>query len=219
MPDVARRRRWWLWRLGLAAACIAFIVRGITVVPDGELATTDANGNPVFEPKAYVASIWDARVLPYLKDKSGDAAPVLVALADQPDQAGPRYGYRARSSDGPWVFAVHGEGRIVAADTGLRHATVTVDVAGHEAVLQIGPVIYGTALRDGLPFLSFDSVANQIQFAQLSHELNDRAAAAARVGPDAAALVPGRRVRFAGMMTAAPPQVTAVQLQLLPDAP
>lgn len=223
VPAAGRRsrRRWArLWWLALAAACLAVVLRGITIVPVSQVAGTDLNGDPVFEAKSSVASIWDARVLPYLRDKSNDAAVVLTGLADQPDQAGPRYGYRARSSDGPWNFAVHGEGRITAVETNLRHATVTVDVAGHPAVLQIGPVVFGTALRDGLPFLSFDQVANQIQFAQISRELNDRASEAARAGLDAAALVPGRRVEFVGMLTAAtPPQITAVHLQLPAGAP
>jgi predicted lipoprotein len=217
----ARQRHWTLlcW-LAVAALCLAVIAHGITVVPDSEVANTDLNGNPLFRAKSYVASIWETRVLAYLRDKSNDAAAVLAALSAEPDQAAKRYGFRARSSDGPWNFAVHGEGRITAADTKLRHATVTVDVAGHPAVLQIGPVIFGTALRDGLPFVSFDQVANQIQFAQISRELNDRASAAARAGLDVGALLPGRRVRFTGMMTAVtPPQVTVVDLRLLSDTP
>ncbi len=111
---------------------------------------------------------------------------------------------------------MRGEGTIKAAETRLRHATLTIDVAGHDVVLQIGPVIFGTALRDALPFISFEQVVNQIQFAQVSRELNDRATAAARAGLDVASLAPGGRVAFAGAMSAgAPPQITVLQLRPL----
>jgi predicted lipoprotein len=87
-------------------------------------------------------------------------------------------------------------------------------------VLQIGPVIFGTTLRDSLPFVSFDQVVNQIQFAQVSRELNDRASAAARAGLDASRLVAGARIGFAGAMSAAsPPTVTVMQLRLLGSTP
>ena len=110
---------------------------------------------------------------------------------------------------------MRGDAEIKAAELQSRHATLTVAVAGQDVALQIGPVIFGTALRDSLPFISFEQVVNQIQFAQVSRELNDRASAAARAGIDVAKLVPGTRIAFAGAMSAAsPPQVTVVQLGL-----
>ncbi len=41
--------------------------------------------------------------------------------------------------------------------------------------LQIGPVVFGTALRDALSFIQFGDFVNQIQYAQVSRALNDRA--------------------------------------------
>ncbi len=188
---------------------------GITVVPDSEVAGTDLAGNPSFDARQYVAALWSARVLPLLEDKATDIASVLAAAAADPDAAGRRYGHRPPSGDGPWNFVVRGDAVIKSAETQLRHATLTVDAAGHDVVLQIGPVIFGTALRDSLPFVSFEQVVNQIQFAQVSRELNDRAAAAARSGLDVSKLVPGSRVAFAGAMVAGtPPLVTVVQLRL-----
>jgi predicted lipoprotein len=200
----------------VVAVCALLLARGITIVPDSEVANTDLAGNPTFEAKSYVESLWASKVLPLVRDKAADAATVLAAVDKDADAAGAQYGHRPKSGDGPWNFVVHGEGTIKTADTQLRHATLTVDVAGHDVLLQIGPVIFGTALRDALPFVSFDQVVNQIQFAQVSRELNDRAAAAARTGLDVAKLVPGGRVSFAGAMSAgSPPQVTVLQLHPL----
>lgn len=205
--------------LAAVAVCLALLWRGVTVVPESQLGHTDLAGNPTFDARSFVGAIWTSRVLPLLHDHAADAAVVLAALAQNPDQAGARYGRRPPAGDGPWTFIVHGQGRIKAAETQLRHATLLLDVGGHDLSVQIGPVIFGTTLRDSLPFVSFAQVVNQIQFAQVSRELNDRATAAVRVGLDVARLVPGARVSFAGAMAAGqPPQLTAVLLHVLPGA-
>lgn len=207
----------------LIAVCIvaglALTARGITVVPDSEIASTDLAGNPTFDAGKFVAAIWSARVLPLMQDKATDIATVLQAVAQDADAAGRHYGHRPLPDNGLWNFVVRGEGRIKASETQLRHATLTTEIAGQDVTLQIGPVVFGTALRDALPFISFDQVVNQIQFAQVSRELNDRATASARVGLDVARLVPGSRIGFAGAMAATqPPQVTVVQLHVLDSA-
>ena len=68
------------------------------------------------------------------------------------------------------------------------------------ATLQIGPVIFGTAVRDSLPFIAFGNFVNQIQYAEVSRALNDRAVALAHAG-----LTPpprtGSTIAFVGAMT------------------
>lgn len=211
-----RRFRFALLAVAVLAAALLLLAQGITVVPDGEVASTDLAGNPTFVAERFVGSLWDSRVLPMMRDRAVAIGTVLDALAQNADQAGVRYGHRPKSGDGPWNFIVRGEGVITAADMRSRHATLTVAVGGRDVVVQVGPVIFGTTLRDSLPFISFEQVVNQIQFAQVSRELNLRASAAARDGLDPAALVPGAHVAFAGALSATqPPQVTAVQLHLI----
>ena len=75
-----------------------------------------------------------------------------MALArSNPDEAGRKYGYRAKEGSEPWTFAVNIDGRIVAAETTSRAATISVDTEGDgkvAAIVQIGPAMRGTALRD-----------------------------------------------------------------------
>lgn len=221
-PAAARRRPGGRLRRGVLSGAIVIVLgtllaHGFTVVPDALVAKTDLAGNPTFVAKDYVQSLWASQVLPYIQDRSADLAVVLAAIDKDRDAAGAQYGHRPKSGDGPWNFVVHGVGIVKAADTGLRHATVTVDVDGHDVVVQLGPVIFGTGLRDALPFISFDQVTNQIQFAQVSRELNDRASAAIHVSLDVATLVPGNHVAFAGAMVAgSPPQLTATRFTLVP---
>lgn len=217
VPADRSRPRWRLRSalpvVAVAGGVLVLAVSGITVVPDSQVANTDLAGNPAFDARQYVDLLWESQVLPLVQDKAVKIDAVLEALAQDPNAAGEHYGHRPRAGDGPWNFVVRGEGQIKSTDTQMRHATLTVDVGGHDVVLQLGPVIFGTALRDSLPFISFDQVVNQIQFAQVSRELNDRATTAARAGLDVAKLVPGSHVTFAGAMSATqPPQLTVIQL-------
>ena len=67
------------------------------------------------------------------------------------------------------------EGKIVAANTQSRAATIDVDVDGDgkaDARVQIGPAMRGTALRDSLDFVQFNEFTNQIDFAQFGKAFN-----------------------------------------------
>ncbi len=112
---------------------------------------------------------------PYLEAKAGPFTEVRSLIAESPDEAGKRFGYREKPEGMPWTIATRLDGRIVAANTASRAATVDVDVDGDgvaDAVVQIGPVIRGTALRDGLDFISFNAFTNQIDYAQFAKSLN-----------------------------------------------
>ena len=61
------------------------------------------------------------------------------------------------------------DGVIVAADTESRASTISVDATGQgkaDAIVQIGPAMRGTAIRDALDFVSFNDFTNQIDFAR-----------------------------------------------------
>ena len=44
-----------------------------------------------------------------------------------------------------------------------------------DATLQLGPVIRGSSIRDVLPFVTFTSYANQIEFAEVAKAFNTQA--------------------------------------------
>jgi predicted lipoprotein len=66
------------------------------------------------------------------------------------------------------------------------------------AIIQTGPVIRGTALRDALPFIQFSQFTNQLEYARVANVLNDRAAIVAA----AAQVKTGDMVRYAGAASA-----------------
>ena len=196
-------------RLPAGAACaIALAVSACTIVYDDEKAkkapteTTDSPHAQGFDAAAWVESVWTAKVLPYFEKDAVELGPVLAALEEDAEAAGAKFGRRPDTEGSPWSFAVKGQGVVVSVNTESRAGTmvVKVDAASGpgEVTLQIGPVVRGTAIRDNLPFVSFGDVTNQIQFAQVSRALNDRAVGAIHAA--AAALKAGTSVEFAGAM-------------------
>ena len=156
-----------------------------------------------FDAAAWVESVWTAKVVPHFARESVELGPVLAALAGDADAAGAKFGRRADAEGSPWSFAVKGVGAVVSVDKESRAGSMVVSVdapsGAREVTLQIGPVVRGTAIRDNLPFVSFGDVTNQIQFAQVSRAINDRAVAGIRPGLEALE-APGTKVEFSGAM-------------------
>jgi predicted lipoprotein len=128
-----------------------------------------------FDPDKKVASIWESQVVPYFEKKAGPFLQVRDLAAKSADEAGAKFGYRAKADGAPWTLMVRIDGVIVGANTESRAATISVDASGEgktDAVVQIGPAMRGTAIRDALDFVSFNDFTNQIDFAQFGKAFN-----------------------------------------------
>jgi predicted lipoprotein len=147
-----------------------------TETQQASIATDGAQSEAgAFNPGAMVAEMWDAKVLPYLDANAGPFREVVALGAKSADEAGAKYGFRQKEGSSPWTVVARIEGRIVAANTASRAATIDVDVDGDgkaDAVVQIGPAMRGTALRDSLDFVNFNTFTNQIDFAQFGKAFN-----------------------------------------------
>ena len=131
-----------------------------------------------FDPAAKVDAIWQSQAVPDLEKRAGDLKTVMQAVASNPDEAGAKFGNPRKQSTSPWTYAVKLTGKVVAADTATRAATLDVDVDGDgkaDAKVQIGPAIRGTALRDALDFVDFNEFKNQIEWAQFGKAFNEKA--------------------------------------------
>jgi predicted lipoprotein len=157
-----------------------------------------------FDAKAYVAKIWDARVVPDIRTH---AIPFAAFQSQRMTGATP----------------VSFEGIVADVNTSSRVGTASIDVAPADgradALLMIGPVIRGTALRDALAFIQFTDFTNQIQFAAVANTLNERVLTTTlrNITPPALA---GHRVAVVGVAwkestaAGALPFVVPVQLSL-----
>ncbi len=194
----------------------------IVATPKKQVPTADEGNGGGFDPNAMVDAIWDSKVVPYLQAKAGNLPDVLALARANPDEAGHKYGYRAKQGSEPWTFAVKIEGRIVAAETASRAGTISIDNAGDgkiAAVVQIGPAMRGTALRDALDFVSFNDFKNQIDYAQFGKAFNQHAARTFLAQLPRDALV-GRKATILGAFTLEsgdqPPLVAPAQITLGP---
>ena len=164
------------------AGCVAILTAGVLLsscrfVPTSEVQALASAQAPDagFDPDKMVATIWKSKVVPYFDKKAGPFAEVRSLAAASPDEAGAKFGYRPKSGDVPWTFLVRLEGVVVEANTELRAATIGVDTTGKgktDAVVQIGPAMRGTAIRDALDFVSFNDFTNQIDFARYGKAFN-----------------------------------------------
>jgi predicted lipoprotein len=165
-------------------ACAAAVVVGLLLASCRFVPTADvpalinagaSNGGGAFDPDKMAAAIWSSKVVPYFQKKAGPLVEVRELAARSPDEAGAKFGYRAKSEDTPWTLMVKFDGVIVAADTESRASTISVDVSGNgktDANVQIGPAMRGTAIRDALDFVSFGDFTNQIDFARYGKAFN-----------------------------------------------
>ncbi|MFN8090852.1 MAG: DUF2291 family protein [Vicinamibacteria bacterium] len=159
-----------------------------------------------FDAARLVDAAWRAEVLPAL-DRARDAGEVA------------RESVARAAGSPPAPIAVQGSGRVVSVDSRSRTGTASVELDGAPrtlVVVQIGPVIGGTAIRDALPALGFDRFVNQIQHADVGNEINARVERDVLARLDREALR-GRRLRFAGMASlegGRPLTVTPVRLDV-----
>jgi len=171
-------------------------------------ATGSAAANAPFDAAVFVEAIWRSEVLRAL-DEAADVETIAGGASSVADD----------SAGTPRSRVVRGQGRVVDVDTRSRSGTATVALDGEAhatVVMQVGPVITGTAIRDALPALGFDRFVNQIQHAEVGNEVNARVEREVLQPLDRAGLR-GRHVRFAGMASfeeGRPLTITPVRLEV-----
>ena len=184
--------------LPLVSLALVSPLGGCKIVNDRDLAADEKTSSDNFDAGAYVAKVWAPKAVEEFKAKAVDLSNLLPAVEADPDKAGKTYG---RGEGNPWSYEVKAQGKATAVDVESRHGLLTVEIATKDGVkpvdLQIGPVIFGTALRDSLSFVHFGDFVNQSQFAPVSRALNDAASKGVKGAFDPKAIV-GKTVTFYG---------------------
>lgn len=154
-----------------------------------------------FDAERYVADIWDDPLLVTVRAEATELAELLSPLREDEEAAAERYGHEVGSA---YSFIVTGQGQVLSVATESRAGLMNVDLAPldgeADVALAIGPVVSGNALRDALPFISFNDFTNQIEFANVSKALNTRALESALGTLEPQTMV-GKQIRFYGAFT------------------
>jgi predicted lipoprotein len=192
-----------------------FVVRPL---PGREGATGGAGSQPTESAAAkFVDGIWD-KLGSMFDGKAQDIAKVLPEIRANPDAAGEKYGRREATN--PYNYMVKGTGKVAEINSESAAGTAIVEIPGldEKVALQIGPVVRGTALRDATGLVSFNQFANQLDYADVSKEMNSRALKTAFSAAPAASLA-GKTVTFYGAFTfdphsKSPVLITPVKISL-----
>jgi len=205
LPAAPARQKKNRGRIAIVAAVllvgILFVVKPPFVVrplPGHE--ATGAGSQPA-ESKAaqFVDGCW-GKLVPLFEEKAQDIAKVLPEIHADPNAAGEKYGRREATN--PYNYMVKGTGKVTEINTTSAAGTAIVEVPGldEKVALQIGPVVRGTALRDATGLVSFNEFSNQLDYADVSKEMNTRALKTA-FAVDPAVSLAGKSVTFYGAFT------------------
>ncbi len=124
-----------------------------------------------FNADNYVDEIWRDKVIPTIREEAIELSTLLEAINSDDPKLAEQYGIGEGSQSS--ALLVKGRGMVIEVDTTSRIGVLRVDIpqAGN-VLLQIGPVISGTALRDALSFISFDQFTNQLEYAAVSRAMH-----------------------------------------------
>jgi len=199
-------------RAALAALALMVTLAACSRVPGVyvyESSSSDKSGAAAFDPKTYVDGIWAAKIVPTVHDNAVDVSTVAAAIAADPDAAGEQYGKRSGTGS-PYAFMVKGTGTVTKVDTEAATGPVTVEVPATgkakavKLAIATGPVIAGTALRDAVGFISFGDFTNQIAYADVANQINNRVKTDVTGKLDVKELT-GKKVTFYGAFSALTP--------------
>jgi predicted lipoprotein len=197
------------------AACSLYTVRPINQ-------TTSTNQSNQFDQHfdltTYTNSIWSSKVVPTVLKKAVDIRTVLTALKSNSNAALKQYA--TQSSDGLYNFMVKGQAKVTAVNTSSRNGMMSVQLPAYSGqstiVLQIGPVVLGTSLRDSVGFINFSQFTNQVQYAQVADALN--AHALQNLQRTDFTKLRGKMVTFYGAFTFIDlQQITIMPMQITPE--
>ena len=223
MATIASPRRTPLWRRPVVIrSVLALALLGAIAATTTTVAADDKNaataGQHVFDAVEYANAKYDSEVVPAITDHAVPITELVPEIVADPAKAGEQFGHHDGATS-PYAYPVTGTGVAGAVQGTLLPLTIDGMPSGVQVMLQIGPAINGTALRDATGLIGFGDFLNQMEYANASTELNTKVKAEVLAGFDAAAAA-GKRVTFTGAFSYgsnhAVLQVTPVKLEVAP---
>lgn len=159
-------------RVWLAMAALA--LGGCRIVSQQELADLKNPPNPAM---ANVTATYQQKIVPQVLSEAKPLGELMSSLAAAKDfdTACKTLGYRSQDEN-PCIFTVKVQGTVSAVNTTSRSGKMTVkDLSGQDVVVQIGPIIRGTALRDVYKGSSYQDFNDQVLFGDYGRAINNLA--------------------------------------------
>ncbi|MEN5015724.1 DUF2291 domain-containing protein [Erwinia sp. Eh17-17] len=161
-------------RLWLVMATLA--LGSCRIVSQQELADLKNPPNPAM---AKVSATYQQKIVPQVVSEAKPLGELMASLtaAKDFDSACKALGYRSQDEN-PCVFSVKIQGAVTEVNTTSRSGKMTVkDISGQDVVVQVGPIIRGTALRDVYKGASYQDFNDQVLFGDYGRAINNLASA------------------------------------------
>jgi predicted lipoprotein len=200
-------QRWavrpWIVLLAVAIIVVFLAASNVTIV---SIEDADSGAGDGFGPTEYAEEHYGADIVPTIESDAVDLATLLTDLANGADPS--EFGNTAGTASA-YAFPVTFDAVVGT----VVPPTLPVDVEGLppgvNVVVQVGPALNGTALRDVTGTVSFNEFQNQSEYLQVATELNSLARVAVLNDFDAIAAA-GKKVRVTGAFLRVNPALVSV---------
>jgi predicted lipoprotein len=185
-----------------------------TKILTGDEATNAVPGS--FSPASFAQEKFASEIAPDIEQRATDIVTVHEAIAKDPDAAAEQYGIVSGTSP---VYSVKFTGTAAQPDANGQMPVEVEGMPSDVAVLvQMGPAINGTSIRDATGKVQFSQFKNQIDYQNVGAELNKQVRDTVLSQVDAAT-VTGKEVSVTGAFTLVNPKayiVTPVKIDVAP---
>jgi len=185
----------------LVVAVAAALSTKVVSTEEAQASTADT-----FDPATYASDHFDTDVVPYVEDNAEDLATLVTALNGGADES--EYGNTSGASSA-YAFPVTFTATAGAPTPPTLPLTVEGIPEGTTVVLQVGPALNGTALRDVSGTVSFNDFKNQLEYQQVGTEFNNLVKSGVLADLDVASLE-GKQLKITGAFLRVNPALVSV---------
>lgn len=164
-------------RLFLLIAMLAVIlyiaIDGVKVVRiEDEAAITET----AFDESMDVSYFWESEAVPEIKEYAVELSELVNQSGGDLESLASEYGRYTMDSSGEINYSVYGSGTVITVETEKKAGYIELEIDGYTGSvvtrIQTGPILKKTAVRDYLSFIDINNYSDQIQYAQLSKNIN-----------------------------------------------
>lgn len=194
---IASRKRSRIMRLiavGVGVVLVAAMVMSTKFLSGDESA---AAGGEQFSAEGYAEENYESVIAEWITENAAPALDLHQAISADVDAAGEEYGGRAGTS--AWSFPVTFTGVAGQVNPANGQLPVTIDglPADLQVIVQTGPAVNGSALRDVTGEIEFGMFTNQMEYQSVAVQLNNKVKELVLTGLDAASLN-GKQITVTG---------------------
>lgn len=202
------------WMVGAVVALLVIALAAFSTQVR-TIAEVTEDAAPTFDPAVFAEEKFASEIVPQIESQAVDLATLLADLAGGADPAD--FG-NSSGVDSAFAFPITLTAVVGTPVPPVAPLTVEGVPSDIAVVLQIGPALNGTALRDVTGTISFNQFGNQLEYQDVGTELNNQVRENVLAGIDTTALE-GKTVEITGTFLRVNPafvSIIPVRMEVLP---